>query len=63
MTEPGEPPEWVEYSLEEALDLLAVLEGAAQVLTDTDQLADLAEVQHQMILLSRKLGFDDGTAS
>lgn len=53
-----EPPDRVSYGLEEALELLAALEDARDVLADSDHLAVLAEVEHQVAELSRKLGFD-----
>ena len=55
---PPEPPDRVSYGLEEALELLAALEDARDVTADTDHLAALAEVEHQVAELSRKLGFD-----
>ena len=55
-----EPPDAVAYSLEEALELLAALEDARDLLADSDHLAMLAQVEHQTAVLSRKLGFDEG---
>jgi len=52
-----EPPAVVQYRLEEALDLLAALEEARDALITTDHLAEAA--QHQIQLLSRRLGFDE----
>ena len=40
------------------MELLAALEDARDVLVDSDHLAALAEVEHQIAELSRKLGFD-----
>ena len=59
------PPEWappreVTYDLEEALELLAALEDARDVLSDSDHLAVLVQVEHQIQVLSRRLGFDQG---
>ena len=53
-----EPPAEVSYGLEESLELLAALEDARDTLIDTDHLALLAQLEHQVALLSRKLGFD-----
>jgi len=54
-----EPPARVNYGLEEALDLLAALEEARDALIVTDHLAEAAQVEHQVQLLSRRLGFDE----
>jgi hypothetical protein len=56
---PQEPPARVQYGLEEALDLLAALEEARDALITTDHLAEAAQVEHQVHLLSRRLGFDE----
>ena len=48
------------FGLEEALDLLASLEDSRDVLVDTDHLSVLSQVEHQIQLLSRKLGVDEG---
>lgn len=56
-----EPPAAVTYDLEEALELLAVLEDARDALLATDHLAVLAQVEHEVASLSRKLGFDRPT--
>jgi hypothetical protein len=53
-----DPPEEVRYDLEESLDLLAALEDARDALTDGDRLAVVAQLEHQVAVLSRKLGFD-----
>jgi hypothetical protein len=55
----GHPPHEVVYRLDEALELLAGLEDARDVLAETDHLAALAEVEHQIEVLNRRLGFDD----
>jgi len=47
----------VRYDLEESLDLLAALEDARDALTDSDRLAVVAQLEHQVAVLSRKLGF------
>jgi hypothetical protein len=57
---PEEPPSIVSYDLEEALDLLAALEDARDVLAGSNYLTVLIEVEHEIIMLSRKLGFDEG---
>jgi hypothetical protein len=54
-----EPPSRVQYGLEEALELLAALEEARDALITTDHLAEAAMVEHQVQLLSRRLGFDE----
>jgi hypothetical protein len=61
MTFPGdqEPPRHVRCSLEEALELLAVLEDAADALTDSGHLAVVMAVEAQVRDLSRSLDFDD----
>jgi hypothetical protein len=56
----SEPPGGVEYALDEALDLLAALEDARDVLLETDHLSVLAQVEHQIQILSRRLGFELG---
>jgi transcription initiation factor IIE alpha subunit len=55
-----EPPDGVRYSLEEALELLAALEDGRDVLVDTDHLSVLAQVEHQIQQLNRRLGLDQG---
>ena len=57
MTGPAEPPASVSYSLEEGLDLLAALEDARDALADSDHLTVLAQLEHEIVALSRKLGF------
>jgi hypothetical protein len=51
------------FDLEEALNLLAALEDSRDVLVDTDHLAVLSQVEHQIQILSRKLGLDQGGAN
>jgi len=53
----------VSYGLDEALDLLAALEDARDVLIATDHFAVLAQVEHQVQLLGRKLGLGKGSTS
>jgi hypothetical protein len=55
-----EPPADVVYILEESLDLLAALEDSRDVLTNTDHLSVLSQVEHQLQILSHKLGLDEG---
>jgi hypothetical protein len=55
-----EPPGRINYSLEDALELLAALEDSRDVLVTTDHLSVLAQVEHQIQVLGRKLGFDQG---
>lgn len=54
------PPRDVVLTLEEALDLLAALEDARDILVGTDHLSVLAQVEDQIQRVSRKLGFDQG---
>src|SRR5664280_1522455 len=49
-----EPPDAVGISLDEALELLAALEDSRDVLIGTDHLAVLAQVVHQIRLLSSR---------
>ena len=56
----SDPPEQIGLGLDEALDLLAALEDARDVLIDTDHLSVLAQVEHQIQVISRKLGFEQG---
>ncbi len=53
-----EPPVGVVYGLEEALELLAAIEDALEVLADTDHLVVVAEIEHEVLRLHRKLGLD-----
>jgi hypothetical protein len=55
-----EPPDHLIYRLGDALDLLAALEDCRDVLIDTDHLAVLSQVEHQIQILSRTLGLDQG---
>lgn len=57
---PGEPPHGVVLDLEEALNMLAALEDSRDVLIDTDHLTVLSQVEHQIQILSDKLGLDQG---
>lgn len=61
MTFPGgqEPPRHIWYGLEEALELLAVLEDAADALTGSGHLAVVVAVEDQVRALNRRLHFDD----
>lgn len=61
MPPPSErPPDNIDLDLEEALSLLAALEDSRDVLIATDHYAVLAQVEHQIQILSNKLGFDQG---
>lgn len=57
MTSP-QPPDRITYDLEEALDLLAALEDALEVVVNTDYLSVVAEVENEVARLHRKLGFE-----
>jgi len=52
------PPNAVAFTLEECLELLAALEDARDALSDSDHLAVVAQVEHQVAAVSRKLGFE-----
>jgi hypothetical protein len=52
-----EPPDEVTYDLEEALELLTALEDTREVLAASDHLAVLAEIEHEVSRLLRRLGF------
>jgi hypothetical protein len=54
-----EPPDSVVFALSEALELLATLEEARLVIRDTDHLSVLAQIENELGLLNRRLGFDD----
>jgi hypothetical protein len=60
MLEDRKPPQELIYSLEEALELLAALEDAWDVLVGIDHLSVLVQVEHQNQILGRRLGFDEG---
>lgn len=55
-----DPPEQIDLGLNEALDLLAALEDARDVLIVTDHLSVLAQVEHQIQVVSGRLGFEQG---
>jgi hypothetical protein len=61
MSFPGdqEPPRHVWYDLDEALELLAVLEDARDALTDSGHLAVVVTLEAQIRTLSHRLDFDD----
>ncbi len=48
------------YEVDEALQLLAVLEDARDVLTRSGYLTVVIDVEDQVRDLSRRLGFDEG---
>lgn len=52
-----EPPQSVSYDLEAALELLAALEDARDALDESDHLAVLMQLEHQVVQLGHKLGF------
>jgi hypothetical protein len=54
-----EPPREIWYSLEEALELLASLEDAHEVLVAARHLVLVLEVEAQIALLGGRLGFDE----
>lgn len=55
-----DPPAQIDLGLHEALDLLAALEDAGDVLIDTDHRSVLAKVEHHIQVVSRTLGFEQG---
>lgn len=54
-----EPPRHVWLSLDEVLDLLAVLEDARDALTDSGHLTVVVALEAQVRQLSRRLDFDE----
>lgn len=54
-----EPPGQIDYTLDEALDLLADLEDARDALLDSRHLTVVVGAENQIRLLSRKLGFQN----
>lgn len=56
MTSP-QPPDRITYGLEVALELLAALEDALEVVAQSDYLGVVAEVETEVGRLHRKLGF------
>lgn len=58
MPEP-EPPDEVRLSLDEALHLLGALEDARDALLGSRHLIVVADIEDQVTMLSRRLGFDD----
>jgi hypothetical protein len=61
MSGPGErePPRYIWYTLEEALELLAALEDARDSLIDAGHLAAAMAIDAQIRDLNRRLDFDD----
>ena len=55
----GEPPDEVRLSLEEALELLGVLEDARDALIQTNHLTEVALLSAQLLRINRKLGFPE----
>lgn len=60
MDERREPPRHVWYDLDEAIELLAVLEDAKLTALDAGAFALVILLEHQVELLHRKLEIDDG---
>jgi hypothetical protein len=54
-----EPPREIWYGLEDALELLGVLEDARDALTDSGHLAVVVAIETQVRALSRRLEFED----
>jgi hypothetical protein len=54
-----EPPRHIWYTLDEALELLAVLEDARDALIEAAHLTVVVEVEAQVRELNRRLDFDD----
>jgi hypothetical protein len=54
-----EPPREIWYGLEDALELLGVLEDARDALTDSGHLAVVVAIEAQVRALSRRLEFED----
>lgn len=59
MNDPEEPPQAITLSVEEALDVLAVLEEARESFYESDFLGGVIGVEDSIRMLSRKLGFND----
>jgi Phage integrase family len=57
--EEREPPRYVWYTLEEALELLAALEDAREALIEAGHLTVVVSIEAQVRELSRRLDFDD----
>lgn len=55
-----EPPDEVRYDLEESIQLLVALEQARDALSGTDFWSPIAGVEHQILVLVRNLGLDEG---
>ena len=66
MTQPGEPPEQIVFTIDEALDLPGHLEDAFQSFLEQGLLSGAVLIDDPIRLLNRKLGFanpegrDDG---
>jgi hypothetical protein len=61
MSGPGErePPRYVWYTLDEALELLATLEDARDSLITAGHLPTVVAIEAQVRMLNRRLDFDD----
>lgn len=54
-----EPPPEISYGLDEALELLALLEDVRETLETTGRLSGVVPLEAQIRALSRKLRFDE----
>ena len=59
MSSSADPPARIEYSLDEALDLLGDLEDARDSLSESRHFTVVVAIEGQIRLLSRRLGFAD----
>jgi hypothetical protein len=55
-----QPPEDVQFILEDALELLIALEEACEIVRMTDHLSVLVQIENQLLTLTDKLGFEQG---
>jgi hypothetical protein len=58
-----EPPAGIRLTLDDALRLLGSLEDARDALIDSRHLTVVADIEDQVRLLSRRLGFDEPDGS
>ncbi|HVB92247.1 MAG TPA: hypothetical protein VND70_09135 [Acidimicrobiales bacterium] len=54
------PPNEVTFDLEEARELLIALEEGCEVVSSTDRLSVLAQLEQQLLVLTHKLGLEEG---
>ncbi len=59
MEDRREPPRYIWYDLDEAVDLLAVLEDAKLAALDSGALSIVVVLEHQIHVLHRKLEISD----